>query len=381
MRVGDFEALAAKIKLAKEREYGEHNAVLYYLDLAMAQHEAGDYMASDRSFDAAQNRMEALYTKSVSRHASRVFVDDTTVDYPGLPYERALSCVFRSLNYIFSGNWGEALVDIRRSNQFLEEFSASRRYQKYTGDAFVEYMGSLLYEDFGKLDDARISMAAAERGYRRYKTTYGVGMPEFKLDPAKKPTHREVVFLHYNGVGPHKITERLRADRKTLASYLDDDEMDSRLAMLLENMEPGDQVTIAYPKCLIQTPRAASSELKAGGYSAVSAVVENINAIAEGELYNDIPSITKRALKRYTLKSWANFLGGVDLSEGESADTRGWSTMPAEIRMARLQLPQGRHGVTAVFNDASGKKVSERDFGDILVVPGRRVYLHHSTRE
>ncbi len=388
MRSGDFKALTAKIEQAKEREYGKHNAVLYYLDLGMAQHEAGEYAASDHSFDSAQNQMEELYTKSVSRHASRVIVDDTTVDYPGMPYERALSYVFRSLNYIYSGDWGEALVDIRRANQFLEEFGAHRRHQKYKDDAFVEYLGSLLYEDFGEGDDARISLEAAARAYERYKATYGVVFPDFKLDPQKTSTYGEVVFLHYNGIGPHKVKEKLSADRQTLNSAFDGDEVDERLAMVLENMQPGDRVTVAYPKCLTKAPRITSSEINADGASVQTLQVENINAIAEGELENDMPSIIKRGLKRYKLKSWVAFLssgsrnrGGVDLSANELADTRGWNTLPGEIRMARIQLPPGKHRIIAVFRDASGKAVDRHDFGEVAVSHGHRAYLHYSTLE
>jgi hypothetical protein len=388
LKASNWSGAQAAIEHAKEPEYGEKNAVLYYLDLAMVQQDAGAFRESDLSFDAAQQRMEELYTKSITKHAARFVINDTTIDYPGEPFERALSYVFRALNYIYSGNTGEALVDIRKSNIFLTEFSASRRYMAYKDDAFVQYIGSLLYEDFGNPDDARISMGDATKAYQRYSKTYGVGMPGFNLDPVKKIQYGEIVFLHYNGLAPVKVSEKLTLNRAEIESAVDLDEMDERVVSAIKHMYPSDSISMAYPKYYAVPSEIVSSEVLIDGKSAQTVLVEDITAIATKELSNNMSEIIKRALKRYKFKSWMKFItsdvsgrGGIDLSSTEIADTRCWATLPAEIRMVRMLVPPGKHTLTAIFKDKAGKTVMERAFEHLLITPGRRTYLHFRTTE
>jgi hypothetical protein len=63
----------------------------------------------------------------------------------------------------------------------------------------------------------------------------------------------------------------------------------------------------------------------------------------------------------------------------ETADTRGWTTMPAQIRMARVALPPGRHDVTISFTGRNGEPAGSYTFKDVEVVRGRRTYLHYRT--
>jgi len=63
----------------------------------------------------------------------------------------------------------------------------------------------------------------------------------------------------------------------------------------------------------------------------------------------------------------------------ETADTRGWAALPAQIRMARLAVPPGRHDVSVTFTGADGSAVGSTVFKDVEVARGRRTYLHYRT--
>jgi len=99
-KYGEAEAFLDR---AKDIDYGRKNMVLFYLDKAAVQHHEGKYKESDRSFDIAERRMDELYTKSITKAGGMLLLNDTTVDYAGEPFERALLNVFRALNYVMLG--------------------------------------------------------------------------------------------------------------------------------------------------------------------------------------------------------------------------------------------------------------------------------------
>jgi len=85
-----FDAAQARIEKEKEGSYGKKNQVLYYLDLAAVQHDAGRFKDTDESFEKAERRMDELYTKSVSKAAGTLILNDTTTEYAGARFERAM---------------------------------------------------------------------------------------------------------------------------------------------------------------------------------------------------------------------------------------------------------------------------------------------------
>src|SRR5262245_50784385 len=87
----NFQGALAKIDAGKENSYKKKNLVLYYLDRGMVQHHMGLYKDSDLSLDTAEKRMEELYTKSVTKAAGMLVLNDNTADYAGEPFERALT--------------------------------------------------------------------------------------------------------------------------------------------------------------------------------------------------------------------------------------------------------------------------------------------------
>jgi hypothetical protein len=113
------------------------------------------------------------------------------------------------------------------------------------------------------------------------------------------------------------------------------------------------------------------SQLECDQLATPTVVVEDIAARARQELAERLPAITARALARATIryilakvaeKAGTEIAGSkaknvvavgsqVVATLFEKAELRSWSTLPAEIRMARLVLSPGRHNVRAVFLD------------------------------
>lgn len=402
----------AYIEKNKESQYKKKNLVLFYLDKGLIQHHAGKYQESEQSLDAAETRMEELYTKSITKTGGMFFLNDNTVDYAGEPFERALTNVFRALNYVFLGKPDEALVESRKVEAFLEELNSKlEKKSVYKDDAFARYLDALLYADAGKMDDARISMQKAQEAYSWYSTDYNTPFPKFDFPEDKKKRSGELVFLHYNGVSPRKVSKTWQiAWGQAIAiaqSQQDTDQDSGKFKNALAAGVLGRAVTVAYP-AYVQDPYAivASEVIVDSATTASTVVVENISAIATKNLDDRIAIIKTRAIARATVKfviaeaaskaaaKECDRLGGMQAlacklaaraiahgvaAASEIADTRHWTVLPAQIRMARLKLPPGKHQVQINFKNAQGAVVQSASFQDVEIEKSKRKYLHHRT--
>lgn len=400
---GDYLAAAASLEKSKLTQYGKKNAVLWHLDMGAVLNHAGRYQESDKHFESAEQRIEELYTKSVSKHAAMLVLNDNTTEYAGEPYERALLHVFRALNWTFMGKPEEALVEARKVEQYLVElYEAREKKSAYKDDAFARYLDSLLYEDLGKSDDARISREAAMRAYQWYDREYRVPAPDFKLDKPRAE-EGEVVFIHFAGTAPRKLSRSLQVawgrGLAVLQAEKDEDEDMARARNAIRGGITGRQFTISYPEYVQDPFMIRGSQVKAAGGGAESLLMQDLSAIAMKDLKDRVALLQTRAIARAAVKhvlakaatdkvaskygkGWglaAEVLASGAAAATEVADTRSWNAAPSLIRMARLRLPAGKHDVTVDFTDGSGRVVSSYVFKDVLVGKGRRTYLHHRT--
>jgi hypothetical protein len=378
-----FDAALQAIDEAREPKYGERDRVLYWLDKGAVLHVARDYAASDAVLDKAELRVEELYTKSLSQAAGTVLVNDATQDYAGEPHERALLYVLRALNYAYQSRIDDAVVEARKVTAFLEQQAERVSVKTYRDDAFAHLLSAMLFEDAGRLDDARISRTAAERAYARYSRDFGIATPRFGLAP-RTPGEGELVFLHYNGKVPLRGTKHtsVPVGRRQTVREMASSGSDEEYA----------QLPVAIPTLVEQPFAIRASVLEVGGRSATTVAVEPIAAITEKTLEDEMPAIKARAASRAAAKGGAYTaaqasgakpaFANAGLSAAgalEDADTRGWSTLPAEIRMARVALPEGVHDVRVRYMDATGAIYAEETVKGVEIVKGFRTYVHVRT--
>lgn len=379
----DWPAATQAIEEAKDGKYGEKDRVLYWLDKGAVLHAARDYRQSDAVLDQAELRIEALYTKSLSQAAGTVLVNDVTQDYAGEPHERALLYVLRALNYAYQHRVDDAVVEARKVTAFLEGYGERVQMKTYRDDGLAHLLSAMLFEDAGRYDDARISREAAERAYARYARDYQVPLPQFGLPP-RAAGEGELVFFHYNGKVP------LRGTKHTSVPV-------GRKQTVREMQRSGDdeaqaQLPVALPTIVEQPYAIRGSSLMAGGRTARTVLVEPVGGIAVKALEDEFPAIKARAIARATTKGGAysaaeaagtsKFLTNAGLSAAgasEQADTRGWATLPAEIRMARVALPAGVHDVQVFYQDATGVVSFQETLRGVEITAGFRTYAHVRT--
>lgn len=403
----DFPSAEAYLQTVKDSEYTRKNQVLYYLDLGLIQHHAGKFKESDASFEKAENRMIELYTKSATKAAGTMLLNDMTMDYGGEAYERALTNVFRALNFVFLGLPDEALVESRKVEAYLDELSRGKNSRRaYKDDAFARYLDHLLYLDADKQDDARISLEAAEAAYGWYAKTYNTPKPAFDLP--SDPEAGELVFIHYNGVAPRKISKTFQVAWNEAALAVnalkaknDPEANSAQFKNALAAGITGKAITVAFPEYVQDPYLIAGSEVRVGEASAPTRIMEDISAIAHKDLADRLAAIRARALARAMIKYiiaqaatkaaedkygknsgmaiFTKITANVGAAATEIADTRGWTTLPSQIRLARLRLPPGAHEVSVEFQNAAGHPVLTERFKGVRIQKGRRTYLSFRT--
>ncbi len=403
----DYAGAQAEIEGAKSSEYGEKNAVLYYLDRGMVLHDAAKYEESDRDLETAEGRMEDLFTRSVSRGAGTFLLNDNTTKYSGEVFERALLNAFRALNFVFLGNTDEALVEARKVTAYLARFNEFMQGKSgYKDSAFAQYLSGMLFEQSGSRDDARISYKAAEAAFKDYAADYGTPEPQFKIPPYSKLEKLglgEIVFLHYNGPAPMKISRTFQVawnEAMLAVNQSGKDEPDAaRFRNAVNAGILGDAITVAYPEYVQDPYTIAGSRIAAGGAETDSLLIEDISGIARQCLEEKNAAIRLRAIARAAIKFvlaraasaevekragaglglLAKMITSAAGAATETADTRGWTTLPAQIRMARLAVAPGRQDVTITFTDRAGNPTGNIIFRDVEVIKGRRTYLQYRT--
>lgn len=373
--------LDGAVKSLDELKLTGADVALHHLNKGTLLRLQGNYAESNKHFDTVKSLMEKLNAISVTEQAASVAVNDTMKSYEGLPSEQMMVYAFEALNYLQSGDVDAAAVEARQFDVKQHLIAEKYKNAKYLSGAFVRYLNSMVYEEAGEKDSARIEMQKAVDGYKAQGSGFGVPQT-LTVDLARlvagKPSPSEVVFILHNGLGPSLDEVSIRVPNP--------------------NPQSGSALlSLSVPKFVKRSLPVARVELSVNSKTAKRAtaeVVEDVNDIAEKSLNDRLPVITARAVARMVVKNAAakeakkhtsqafGMLSGVadiavdvGAAASERADTRTWSLLPGNIYMARLPLPAGKHDVTVTYYGSSGDILGTRIFKDINVKPGRKAFI------
>jgi hypothetical protein len=145
----------------------------------------------------AEYAIEELFTKSISRAAASMLLNDNVMEYSGEDYEDIYLNIFKALNYLEMGQFDEAFVEIRRVNNKLNllqdkygdlasQYNTSEEAKtefkpgetKFHNSALARYLSMLLYRAEGKMDDARIDKEKLQEAWRLQAQLYDFPKPD-----------------------------------------------------------------------------------------------------------------------------------------------------------------------------------------------------------
>jgi len=398
-------------------------------------HYAGRFDESNAAFQQAEDLAADLYTRSVSREAAAIIINDLTLEYRAEPFELAMVPYYRAFNYLSLGDPDGAQVEARKATLILADAvqatvreldrAEDRAAAERLGDnGFLHWFSGLLFESDGALNDAFIAYRNAARAYLATRDLTGLASPPelgrdlervglaigFRDEVAQLRTEAPELF---EGVEPRPggsgevvlVLEGGWVARKqeTMLNLpiLDVDRRYGSQEAWAEAMVgrassgwtagPGVSVdywlTVAMPTMgPSSTGTVVSARIASSSTHAATVPVDDLTRRAVATFQAKRGTILfrtiLRALAKYAATAAAareNEVAGVIVNLfgviTERADTRCWGTLPDRLSMARLQLPAGDHEVTIDYLDHGGAAVTSETV-PVRVESGGLVFLN-----
>lgn len=124
-------------------------------------HEAGDFQKSNQVLEWAEVEADLRITRSLSRAAASLLVNDGVMSYTPSSGELIMVPYYRMLNYLALGQQGEALVEARKANALLARLP--RQAGRCREDGMLQYLAGLVQEAGGETGDALVSLRLASQ--------------------------------------------------------------------------------------------------------------------------------------------------------------------------------------------------------------------------
>lgn len=211
---GDFTACAGMLL---GQNVSGNDVIRQNLDIAMLEHYAKAYGASNEICNRTDGLMHDAVTKSITKTVASATLNENASEYTGTVYEYLYINVFNALNYYNQGNMEDALVEIRKIN------NKQREYITKYGEAALQ-----------KVQAETKDITDADYAAR----FFGINVPALKAKSPPEATEADVfrdsatarylsmVFMMMNGDGGNA-----RVDSDVLAKLNPEFDTDSELAI------------------------------------------------------------------------------------------------------------------------------------------------------
>jgi hypothetical protein len=383
-----------------------HGIVSYY---------AGDYERSGQALRAADEMAEDRYTKSLSRGALSLVSNDLVLPYMPGHTERLLVHYYAALGYLKRDSVAGAAVEVRRLSQLLEEFDEHRDPADRSTRAFLRYFAGTVFEAAGESNDASVAYRNAA------ELTPSQGIPRSRRPP---PGSGEVIVLLERGFVAQRVEENLHievaeSERDSLAQRKEitiDSSDGWAITRMLRQLDSGPDggvyrtsgerhlqrdhfdgddanellLKVAWPVFLRPLRESAPATVLAPDDSVVPFMLAG--DISDGiiaDYRRQRVVLLTRTVARAAVKFAAAEAAEKKKGKGgkmvatiagailEHADTRSWHLLPADVAIARLTLPAGRHRLS-LRTGAASDSARMIDLGEVEVIAGRLAFV--STR-
>lgn len=427
----DYAGALAQIKAAKTDGYKEKDKILYYLDAGLLSHYAQDWGGSDELLLQAERSIEDAYTRSVSRAASSMLLNDNALEYPGEDYENVYLNVFKAINYLRQDRFDPAFVEVRRIsdklnlledkyarmaaeyNKSADKASTSKSFKpgktKFHNSALARYMSMLMYRAEGRRDDARIDLDKIGEAWRGAAAIYDFPMPSFALALAPSPeAYAKLNVICFYGRSPDKLANTLYIHTQptsiTIMTTQQQGVNDTKMTALevipwsIGNLLPaGTTLKFQVPYMKMRGSQAARAVLYLNGYPVRNLEpLESLEKVALDTFKIKEPMIFLKTITRVIAKTIIkakameelkkhedgqmvpDFLVDLAVAATENADLRVAQFFPAMVAVSEVEVPAGEHRATVVYFDRAGNRLYQDELGTVQVSAGRLNLLQSS---
>jgi hypothetical protein len=361
---------------------------LLLLDKAMTQLALGRPEVAVELMRRARDQLDRHQPKTAKAFFASVLTDDAARSYAGADYELILVRVMLCLGDLLvhsSQTAGDAYAYALQIGEKQEEIVVSplgedvgyRPREEYRRVGIGAYLQGMILEATGARD-------GAARAYERcigYEPGFRLGEEAVQRTTAGRyaePGEGVLHVFYFAGPGPFYATGTSPPTELALRIA------QIAAALVSDSYVPLMQTAVPVPVLAVAVTGLPGLEVSAHGRMATTEPLLDVNLVAGQQLDKMMPMILARAVVRRAVKATVTTAGAeavkrrnrgstgdaVELgfaianllwTASERADTRSWSSLPAQIHVARLPLPAGVHlvrfggGMEAEVRIAAGR--------------------------
>jgi uncharacterized protein len=364
-----FDEAAADLR--RKADSSESDRLVYLLELATTLQMARKFDESTRVFIEADKYAEIQDYHSISKIGMATLGSEEMIQYKGESFEKILINVFNALNFLAQSKWDSAMVEARRIDEKTILLQQKTR-EDYEKNFFAHYLAGLIWEIQGRYDDAFIEYAKAfeidayseQLKWDLFKTSKWTGrnlpknfpdnyhpieppnndsnlMIQSKIPPKKQP---EIVVFFMNGWGP----------KKDFAPH------DYRFPILRPEPSFTQGAKVKISGSNLSQPKELQTQ-----------IIYDVETVAIKTLQADYGAMMARKVGAFVAKEVVadqirqkdealGLLAWVAMKVADRADLRQWSTLPKNIQMIRVPVPEGEYQISAeaiASNGTSGINV------------------------
>ncbi|QHI69013.1 hypothetical protein [Tichowtungia aerotolerans] len=400
---GDFSAAQTQIENSRFTHYQSKDRALYHLDLGMLQHYLGDYKASNDSLEKAEQAMDAAFTKSVTRAAASMMLNDNVLEYAGEDYETVYVNVFKALNYLALNQFDPAFVEIRRMDEKLKVLESrywkvAQEYEeagaleepftvgknRFRNSAMGRWLSLLIYRAEGRPDEAEIDLKKIAQARALAPEIYNFSGPDLS-DALKVPSGGtvKVSLLGLIGQSPEKRADTLWIHTQQNQIFIagsrerryGGQSFGGANTLFWPGIEPGYTFKFQLPTLVKRGSHVGSIRVKIDGKQGPTLMpIESLENAAEATFEIRKPltylkTITRTVTKgiaaaqsqRAAEEQWGELYGlftgllaGAGVGVTEHADLRISRFFPARACVAETELTPGMHRIEFEYVSSGG---------------------------
>jgi hypothetical protein len=415
-RTGGYDqAVAGLEKARKDKQYGEKDRLVYFVDAGLAYHYAGRYDTSNARLHEAENSAEELFTKSISKAALSLVLNDNALDYAGEDYEILYTNLIKSLNYLAKDDFEGAFVEIRRTNLKLEFLGqkyadAALAFQRgaekdsdavkldyipkevrFHNSAFARWLSMHMYAATGKDSDADLDHELLNHAFEAQPFIYGFQPPNVTY---RSDSGAVLSVVALAGLSPVKqaMELRIRTDKDldlVQVFYTDPELGETEYGHIPMEISEDYYFDFAIPQLVDRPSQIARIEVYSSGEPVGQLqLLEDVGAVARETFEAKKSLIYLRSLARAVVKGLVAHKQKEDVDSGglggwlkkaaidvvtditENADLRCARLLPGRIFVGDFVLPPGLHDLSVEFFDQAGQRIGGQTYSGYELTSG-----------
>lgn len=405
----NFEGAIQLVEEAKAKSFSQKDMVLYYLYQGVLLHYNNQYIESNIAFDLAEKGIEDLYTKSVTRAAASLFLNDNVFAYAGEDYEDIYINIFKALNYINLDRPESAFVEIRKVNiklnlledkykKFANQMNQSEETKielkvvstQFNNSALARYLSMLLYRAANKQDDTKVDMRYIDEVFKLQANIYNFAKPDLTNFLTKETGKTKLSFLSFTGLAPQKYPKNYRVvtSENAIHVFVDDGTDAHGQMFFFPGISAGYFFKFSVPQMREKQSNITRIKIEVNGQELGQLQkIEDINRIAKETFQTKANMAYVRAITRTVTKGIASIatqkkieestgeLGGMFAKFGtaalteasEAADLRSCIILPGFAYIGDFDLAPGTHNIRVKYMNRYGVEVFAARFDNYEV--------------